>query len=256
VAEDHWLKAAEEAAYLQKFFVAGPGPHDPVANAEDAKLDTHGHDLQGHLNEMMHAFWLRINDAKNADTAASQRRMRCLLQSPRLKAADRAVWFSKLREMAKKLHDETEDKLQPPAKAADRDAGMLRAKMSLALLVLAGIESEGPKPGLAAPNGQASTAAMEKHLHQLWGVNGLVKTWRETPHDRRGQAIRRLVSPWDSQPADEGFSRPWQTKLREEHLSWLRERYESESREAGPRDRKTDDLRDQEIRDFYHDAVQ
>src|SRR5262249_6316339 len=151
---------------------------------------------------------------------------RCLLRSPRFPAAERADMFNKLRQSAKKLHDETESKDQPPSKPAGRDTGTVRARMSFALLRLAGLEVEDEQKDLGST---------EKKLHELWGANGLAKNWSKAPHDRRGQAIGRIVSPWDPHPKDEDPGRIWHAKMREEHLNWLRAQYDLESREAGPR---------------------
>jgi hypothetical protein len=189
-----------------------------------------------------------VTDADNADTAATQRLMRCVLQSPRLKAAERADLFNKLRQSAKKLHDENETKdHQPPLKAVERNAAVVRARMSLAMLRLAGVEAEAEL---------ADQPGIEKKLHELWGANGLVKSWHDAPHDRQGQAIGRIVSPWDPHPKDEDPGRIWQAALRESHLNWLKEQYELESREAGPRIRKMNDTRDDAIREFYQNAAQ
>ncbi len=234
-ADQTWFKAAAAAAHLQKFFV---GPPD-ANQAAQAKPDAHGRDLQDQLDELHRLFRERIKKAEEADTGAAQRQMRCLLQSPRLKAAERADLLKKLRDAAKKLHDATDASDPPLPKAGEPDAGNVRAQMSWALLRLLGIEPAGPHDS----------------LQRAWGADGLVKLMREASADRRGQAVSRLVSPWDLQTKDEDLGRVWQAKVRQDHLDWLRAQYESESREAGPPNRKADDARDQATRDFYRSAV-
>jgi hypothetical protein len=233
LAEKTWFKAAEEAAYLQQFFVAPPN----ASNVADAGLDTHGRDLMKHLDELLRLFRVRLKSAENAETPAAQRQLRCLLQSPRFKAAERADLIKKLRHLAKKLHDATETDDQPAPRAAERNAGPVRANMSLALLRLAGIEPDGPD---------------EKSLRYLWGAKGLVERWGAASHFRQRLAISRLVSPWDPDTKVEDHGRLRQTKLRE----WLKEQYSAESHETHPRDWKAGDTRDQEIRDFYRDAAE
>jgi hypothetical protein len=288
-AEQTWLQAADEAAYLQAFFVAPP-ERPNVADAKldthgrdlqmiaDAKLDTHGRDLRNYLDELMRKYQIRLKGAEKADTAKAQRQLRCLLQGPLLKAHERADLFknqeptktpekkillkiheradlfNKLRISAKKLHDATEDGDEPVANVPQKNTGLVRAKMSLALLRLAG---DARDLALPIPKEQGNLAATEKKLHHLWGEEGLVKRWREAPHDRRGDALSRLVSPWDLPKTDEDHSRLWQMKLREIHLRWLHRQYLSDSLETGPRDWKEGDkTRDQEARDFYRDAAQ
>jgi hypothetical protein len=247
-AELIWLKAAEEAAYLHRFFV-------DHRDATDAKVDTHGHELRQQLDELMRLFRKRITNAEKADTAKAQRQLRVLLQGSLLRAPARADLSNKLSKAAKKLHDETEADFQPGANAVERTTAFARGQMSRALLHLAGMDTDGQDFAWPAPKEPGSLSVWEKTLHGSWGKNGIVKHWREAPHDRRGDVLSRLVSPWYPYTNDEDHGRLWQTKLRDDQLNWLQQQFESESREAGPRARKTDDPRDQALRDFYRDAA-
>ena len=250
-AEQIWLKAAEEAILLQTFFAA---PDDPRNRAE-AKIDTHGRELQQQLDELMRLFRKRITTAEKADTAKAQRQLRGLLQGALLKAQERADLSNKLRTAAKKLHDDTETDDPRVANASAKSTGLVRGQMSRDLLRLAGVDTDGRDFVWPAQKEPGSLSAWERTLHHWWGKNGIVKRWHDAPPDRRGDALNRLVSPWDAQLKDEDLSRQWQRKLRDDYLQWLQEQFESESREAGPRTRKTGDPRDQEIRDFNRNAA-
>ncbi len=251
-AEQVWFKAAEKAATLQKYFAAPPD----AAGPDTARVDTVGRELRQALDELSKLLRFRVKSVENFETPAAQRKVRRLLQSPRLKAAERADLTKKLRESAKKLNEGTDKSDQPAPQAEDLKSGQVLAEMSLALLVLAGIESKDPDLRLPALKDPLKFPLREKKLHALWGTDGIVKQLREALPDRRGHALSCLVSAWDPGARGDDLSRRWQTRLREEHTEWLRAQIDRESREAGPRMRKMDETRDQAIRDFYRDALQ
>ena len=248
-AEQIWLKAAEEAIFLQKFFVA-------QSDAADAKVDTHGHELRRNLDELNRLFRKRLASAEKADTAKAQRQLRGLLQGSVLKAPARTSAINKMRTAAKKLQDDTEADDLPGSNASDKSTAFARGQMSRALLRLAGVDTDSRDFVWPAPKDQGSISVWEKQLHYAWGKNGIVKRWREAPHDRRSDALNRLVSAWDPQMKDDDHSQSWQAKLADDHLHWLHMLFEAESRETGPRVRKMGDARDQDIRDFHRDAAQ
>ena len=251
-AEQVWFKAAEEAIYLQKY-CAAPADARSLANA---KLDTHGRDLQRHLDELAKSIRLRLQKIENLETPTAQRQMRCLLQNPRLKAAERADLTKKLRQAALKLHEATESSDQLVPKSTDNNAAIVRAEMSFALIRLTGVEPIGPEFQLPARKESKGLADREKKLNGYWGTDGLVKQLREATPDRRGYGLNRLVSPWDPGAWDDDQTRLWQTTLYDDHVQWLKGQYELEARETGPRNRKADDPRDQAIREFYREAAQ
>ncbi len=251
-AEQLWFKAIDEAVYLQKYLAAAPDAQTLV----EAKLDTHGRDLQQHLDELAKSIRVRIQSIEDFETPTAQRRIRGLLQSPRIKAVERADLTRKVRQAAAKLHDATETSDQLVAKTGEGNSCTVRAEMSIALLRLTGIEPDGPEFLLPTRKELPGRGLREKILHHLWGTEGLVKRLREATPDRRGHALSCFASPWDPGAKDDDPTRRWQATLVDEHLQWLRGQYELEGREAGPRNRKADDPRDQAIREFYRDAAQ
>ena len=154
------------------------------------------------------------------------------------------------------LYDATETSDQLVAKTGEGNSCTVRAEMSIALIRLTGIEPDGPEFLLPTRKELPGRGLREKILHHLWGTEGLVKRLREATPDRRGHALSCFASPWDPGAKDDDPTRRWQATLVDEHLQWLRGQYELEGREAGPRNRKADDPRDQAIREFYRDAAQ
>ncbi len=209
---------------------------------------------------------VRISIAEKGDTARTQQQLRCLLDSPLLKAPQRASLLGKYRENAQKLHDAADEldqednrqrrlvKFPAVVKGTERNAASLRAGMALALMRVTGadVKSKTTCPPGSAALTPRDTDVLEKRLNEMWGRQFLER-WRGAEPNAAGDAVDRLVSPWELEEivgaADRDCSCVWHEKLRESYLDWLKGCWQSAGRfwDTAPADG--------DARDYYRDAA-
>ncbi len=266
-AEQSWIKAAEEADKAQALLIMPPTPggprdkDDPVA----PKLDTHGRELERHLKDLDKMLAKRINRAKKEDKAEALDQLLCLLDSPLLKAPERAALMARQRELAAKLHEATEKQDQDDNEAGriaalpdvrQRDnLGLTRAFMSLALLRLGKFDFKGKKIAIPVVGNSNSRelADLETQLQASWS-EVLPKQWQTARPGYVADALNRTVSPWAmerrSGAVEKDASWMLQSQLRDAFVQWLLERYEAEVRFIAG------NAQDQRAGVFYAEAAQ
>jgi hypothetical protein len=262
-AERAWLDAIDEALLLQAFFAARPKIGQPGANVriEEAQLEIHAGKLGQLLASLQEMLDVRLIALGKDEDASVQMRLRILLNSPLLKSAQRADLASRQRQLAAKLHAQA-DKLDQAdlesvlaphrgdAVAQVRTCPALRLRISLALLRLAGVDAQDRKLDLPADNATLTSrewTAFETTLQQGWGA-ALAGRWRNAQADAAGDAVNRLVSPWESDdrpnPAQRDVSFVLQKDLRKQYLQWLAGRLQAEGQFLSA-------LPDREAADFF-----
>jgi hypothetical protein len=249
-----WDKAAEEAATLQAFLV--DPPLDGAKPATPLTMEAPARELKAQLDELEQMLAKRIERAAKASTGKGQQQLLCLLANPLLKADVRADLLDRQRKLALKLHGEMEGDNPPDLSVyPPRVVAPMRARMSLALLRLAGIDVD-PKVLDVAKKTQwnpSDLATLERSLHELWGRD-FPDPWRKGISRPVADRVSRLRSPWDqhrkAELLDNDPTRRLQLNQREEFALWLRTSYQAELGFLEPAPQ------DQEARDFYARAAE
>jgi hypothetical protein len=267
-SEKSWLRAAEEADKVQALLIVPPAPGQPrdMDDLAAVKLDTHGRELERHLKDLDKMLARRISRAKKEDTAESLDQLLCLLESPLVKAPERAALMARQRELAAKLNEATQKLDQednragrivalPDAPRPERDnVGLARGRMSLALLRLGKFDFKGKKIAVPAADSNLTPrqwADLETQLQACWATD-LPKQWKDARPGYTADALNRIVSPWELErrPGAPDASGVLQKQLRDAFVQWLLERYEAEVRfiAGNPQDQRADV--------FYAEAAQ
>jgi hypothetical protein len=261
-AEQAWGHAAVEAEWLQALFVDAPALEAAGGKGEFIfKLDTHGQDLHRRLQELDKMLQRRILSALKDDKAETVPHLLVLLESPLLKAPERAALLGKQRTLAAKLQELTDTQDQEdnrqnrigsapaaPRRAPDPGLAQVRARMSAALLRLGGFDAKGSKFDLAG-DGKISPRELdrlERGLQDAWAKE-LLKQWQSAKSVALADALDRIVPPWELDRrtgADKDPSRRLQRQQRDAFFRWLEARYQSEA-----------DVPDSQISSFYFDAA-
>lgn len=273
-AEATWKSAAEVAKELQAFFV---NPPELDAAGEKSvpivELGNHARNLHRHLQDLEEMLGRRIKRAKKDDNAESMQQLVSLLESPLLKAPERAVIFGKQRELAVSLQGLTDKKDQDDNRQArtlslpdaeqtsqQKNRGLGRADMSLGLLRMAGIDVAQKRfdlPPMDAKVTAQNWANLERAMHSVWSKE-LVAQWHNTRSALSADAFNRVVSPWASDKRAGGIkkdaSRVLQEDLRLAFLDWLEKRYQAEGTALQARAPEAS-AQDQQASAFYLDAA-
>ncbi|MBI2804910.1 MAG: caspase family protein [Planctomycetes bacterium] len=265
LAEQAWTRASQEAETLQTYFASPPMRDKKQADQGKATLDldTPARELERHLRFLAKSIERQIDLAAKDDTAESVQRRLLLLDSTLLTAAQHATLFARHRAVAAKLNEAT-DELDnddnkkgvvtplPPAVRRDQPAtrGLMRARMSWALLRLAGTKAGKEKPSLPPATGRMDTLAwaeLERRMQKAWSRD-LVDPGKEKLTPFRADAFNRLVSPWELERFEKDPSVVVQTRYRDAFRAWLHERYRAQATflEGG---------RDTSLHAFYADAA-
>ena len=252
-AERLWHKAVEAADRVQSLLSVPPAPSAAAAKAiaEAFRLDADGREIERHLQDLAKLLGKRVNLSQKEDTAESLDQILCLLDTPLVKAPDRAALMARQRKLAAKLHAATEtldrDDNQvgrriialPALPRWDRDSlGFTRARMSLAILQLRKFDFEGKKLAIPATESNLNSpewADLEKRFQACWAKN-LVNQWQNAQPSFSADALNRTVSPWvlRHQPGAIEMDASWimQKQMRDAFVRWLQQRYQSEIRFA------------------------
>jgi hypothetical protein len=242
--EQLWRKSIDEAERLQVFFAAPP-KGNPATRDDILRMDTPGRDLQKHLLNLEKSLRRRVEFAEKEDSVEGLRTIEFLLQSPLLKSSERAALLTKRRTLGAKLNDandqqDKDDNRQgrvsplPDAGATSRAAaaGLARARMTTALLRLAGIDTKHITLPASADDWTSSQwTAAERKIQEGWS-KALLKQWQEPKSALWADAVNRLVSPWTRDRTgglDKDYSVMLQKSQRDAFRAWLRQRYQAEA---------------------------
>lgn len=239
-AEASLRDAAREALAVQRIF-AEPADKDTPLFA----LDAHCRGLRRHLEELEKTRARRGADAQQGETGVAVSQLLCLLQTSLLQAPQRLAIFAKQRALEATLQGQTDTLDQEDARpgrtsaaaapagpaASDADVGLARARLSLALLRLAGVSD---KELSVEPDGKLNAQAwtrLERGIQGLW-ANNLVKQWRSATTLVAADTLDRVVPPWelDRRPAAaRDPSRLLYKQQRQALVRWLAASYESDA---------------------------
>jgi hypothetical protein len=241
-AEVTWNSAAQEALAVQAFFA------EPATKETSLlKLDAPSRSMHRHLVELDRLLARRCADAKKGDKGDTLSKALSLLKTPLLNAPERLAVFDKQRALAAQLQEQT-DKLdqedtrmgRPAGRSTDRaqDVGVVRARMSLALLRLGKVIGKEPLPELTGSLGPREWTQLELAVHHMWSKD-LVKRWNTADSLATADLLDRLVPPWEVERRT-GAAREPSTLLarqqRQVFARWLEERYQAEARFLEERD--------------------
>lgn len=261
-AERAWFDAAEQIHVLQRAFNLAHDEGKPPADTSVAAAK-----LKERLDELEEAFDLRIRAAEKESGAKANRQLMALLASPLLKAEKRAELADKQRRLTLKLQEQAAALDQEdndagrtprpgdlPAAGNERDAGELRAKMSVAFVRIARpVADKALDLQLDAHWTERELQNAESALRLVWGKL-LLERWRSDKPSPAADHLNRLISPWDWHSrvtaTDRDSSLLWQKDLRRSYLSWLASSYDAEAKflEGNKYDRP--------YAEFYTDAAE
>jgi hypothetical protein len=241
-AEVVWSRAAEDALAVQRFFAASTNKESAVL-----QLDAPSRSLHRNLQELDKLVTRKAAEVHKGEQGVTLSLALALLSTPLMKAADRLATFGRQRELAAKLQGQTDELDQEEVRAsrfaagnADRlqDVGLLRARMSLAVLRLGGVVPREPLPELNGDLDARAWAQLEGALHDLW-ARDLLKRWNAPQSLAVADLLDRLVPPWEVAHRA-GTAREASVQLdkneRAAFARWLEERYQLEARFLEARD--------------------
>ncbi|MBM3993840.1 MAG: hypothetical protein FJ303_06765 [Planctomycetes bacterium] len=187
----------------------------------------------------------RINAALKATDGHGLRKLRYLLDSPLLPADDRANLVKKARDLSQKLQTETDERdqddnrqrnvsrLPTETKSNSLTVALARAKMSIALLRLAGFESKDKNvvhPATAERSTPRQLAEFERALQSAWSRE-LITQWRDAKTPERAEILDRIASPWAIETgAISKRASERRTQARAAFAEWLAGRYRAEAK--------------------------
>jgi hypothetical protein len=243
-AEQAWFKAIEEATRWQAFFAAPPKLDQAAGKIEMPPFNAAFQDLGQRVLRK------RIKTAQAGEDADAVPRLLALLDSPLLSAKERTAIFDKQRALAAKLAEATDGQDQEDnrllrasptrdeaRRTPDRNVALVRARMSLALLRLAGFEGKLAVPDGDAALAPADLARLERAFQTAW-QRDLIEQWRTAKPLARADALDRVLSPWELKmrvgPAEP--TRRLHDQARTAFARWLADRCAAEGQAVGARD--------------------
>jgi hypothetical protein len=239
-AEKAWYKAAAEARKLQAFFV------DPPTVGMTAVRDNVP-SYQSLFPELEKLFKRRMLVAEKDDGPAALQQIHCLLDLPFLNVKERSSLLARQASLAAKLHEATDKQDQEdneprrvaplPAQKRDpgeKNLGMVRARMTLAMLHLAGFTGKS-KAKLELPPDDFVNAEewtrIERALREMCGKD-LVAAMQGAKSRPLADALNRVISPWENEgraELEKEPSRPLHRLERARYFDWLAAAYDAEA---------------------------
>jgi len=238
-AEKAWEKGAAEATKLQAFFFDPPKLDAPVSGELVPNYQNPFTDLESMLKR-------RLKEANKEEGPEVLRQIECFLNLPFLTATERAALLARQRTLAAKWHAEADKldqednemrrvKANPPQARRDpndKSIGLVRARMALDMLRIAGFDSKKklrmPADGNPSPE---EWTILERDLRSRTGKE-LVAALDAAKSRLSADALYRVLSPWEFEiqaALDREPSRPWNRDQRKAFFDWLQARYDAEA---------------------------